>query len=242
MAQERTTNLDLVLPIQADDVLVQDINGNMTKIDTFAGQTNQALLTKAYGASLSFSSNQIVRITYTDSKQTIMCGFANGIAGHLLISSGKCYHYGDGTITAFADTNNKYIYLQSTAFAWAQMDIVSDRPITATTASATGGTAITVEQLALKSDIKYKTVTKTVSIPAGTSTEQEYIVDFTNDITVDYMLVNVTVGLYMLPYVVGDNVKTQAFSYSRSERKLVIKNRSTAWNNMKLVAVFTKLE
>ena len=45
MAQERTTNLDLVLPIQADDVLVQDINGNMTKIDTFAGQTNQALAT-----------------------------------------------------------------------------------------------------------------------------------------------------------------------------------------------------
>lgn len=43
MAQERTTNLDLVLPLQADDVLVQDVNGNMTKIDTFAGQTNQAL-------------------------------------------------------------------------------------------------------------------------------------------------------------------------------------------------------
>lgn len=73
MAQERTTNLDLVLPIQADDVLVQDINGNMTKIDTFAGQTNQALST--------LNDNIINSIKYIDIEDSNPVNVTNKASG-----------------------------------------------------------------------------------------------------------------------------------------------------------------
>ena len=43
MAQQKTPNLDLVLPYQSEPVEVNDINGNYTKIDTAYGNLSDKI-------------------------------------------------------------------------------------------------------------------------------------------------------------------------------------------------------
>lgn len=45
MAQQKTPNLDLVLPYQSEAVEVNDINGNYTKIDTAYGNLSDQIAT-----------------------------------------------------------------------------------------------------------------------------------------------------------------------------------------------------
>ena len=83
-----------------------------------------------------------------------------------------------------------------------------------------------------------KRVSKTVTIPAGTSSLQEVQIDFSDVIPTgkNAILLNVTLAEYVLPYC--DNagaIKTWVYQWHRASHILTIKNLSTAWNNTAVI-------
>ena len=83
-----------------------------------------------------------------------------------------------------------------------------------------------------------KRVSKTVTIPAGTSSLQEVQIDFSDVIPTgkNAILLNVTLEEYVLPYC--DNtgaVKTWIYQWHRANHILTIKNLSSVWNNTTVI-------
>ena len=81
-------------------------------------------------------------------------------------------------------------------------------------------------------------VSKTVSIPDGTQTQQNINVDLSSYVPSGkalHAISNISIGSYCLPYVVSGSVKT--WVGSRSGNTITISNTSTAWSNYTLSCV-----
>lgn len=106
------------------------------------------------------------------------------------------------------------------------------------------GTWSAWEKLATVNDVVQSTadavkrVSKTVTIPAGTSSLQEVQIDFSDVIPTgkNAILLNVTLAEYVLPYC--DNtgaIKTWVHQWHRANHILTIKNLSSAWNSIAVI-------
>lgn len=208
-----TPNIDLKKPAQSDKIRIADLNGNADNIDA------------ALGADFGVSNKPSV----DDAVNSLGAGLAiisNGDI-HAAITAGQyVYVRGHGTLT-------EGLYV-------ATANVSQNGALTGNNVDAVSGGGLN----ALNSNIaslKLIKISKTITIPDGTQTEQAVDVNISDSIPSGktiHSITNARLSQYVLPYSnTNGTQRTWIEQINTSTNVIRIKSTSSAWTNYDLILI-----